>query len=117
MKHSALLKATGLAAGILLASQLGQAVAADFELNIAPPAVIQEQVPPPRDGYTWAPGYWDYDGGKHAWRAGHWEQNHPGERWSNGGWTEHDGRWDLDRGHWDRDDHRNGDRDNDRNRN
>lgn len=82
-----------------------RAHAASFnvDVNVGPPAVVHEEVPPPREGYTWAQGYWDYDDGHHVWRKGHWERNHEGERWRNGEWHEHEGHWTLERGHWDRD--------------
>ena len=75
----------------------------DVDLNFGPPPAVVETAPPPREGYTWAQGYWDYDNGRHVWRKGHWERNHEHEHWVNGGWNEHDGHYRLDRGHWDRD--------------
>jgi hypothetical protein len=110
MRSSMLWKATGFAAAMLLAGPSVQAANVDFDINVAPPAPIYEETPPPREGYVWAQGYWDYDNGQHVWRKGHWEQDHPGEQWTNGGWTEHDGHYQLDRGHWAHD----GDHDHDR---
>jgi hypothetical protein len=74
----------------------------DLELNFGPPAPIYEAVPPPRVGFVWAPGFWDYDHNRHVWRKGHWEHERHGQRWAGGRWVEHDGRWHLDRGHWER---------------
>jgi hypothetical protein len=28
------------------------------------------EVPPPRAGYVWAPGYWRWEGGRHVWVDG-----------------------------------------------
>jgi hypothetical protein len=112
------LNLAAIAVSACLAAPYANAASVNFELNVAPPPPQHEEVPPPREGYTWAQGYWDYDNGKHTWRQGHWEKDHPGERWANGGWNEHDGKWELERGHWDNDrghdnDH-DGDRDHDR---
>jgi hypothetical protein len=74
----------------------------EIELNIAPPPAVYEVVPAPRPGYIWAPGYWDYERNRHTWRRGHWEHERHGQRWAGGEWMEHDGRWHLNRGHWER---------------
>ena len=73
-----------------------------IELNVGPPAVVYEEAPPPRVGYVWAQGYWDYDHGHHVWRKGHWEHERKGQHWRDGAWTEHDGHWSLSRGRWER---------------
>ena len=100
MKHRTIL---ALGAAIMFLG-LGTAAnaATDFsvQLNIGPPPVVYEAAPPPRVGYVWAQGYWDYDHGHHIWRRGHWEHERHGQHWSNGAWTERDGRWYLQRGHW-----------------
>jgi hypothetical protein len=72
----------------------------DVQLNIGPPAPVYEVQPAPRAGYVWAPGYWDYQGNHHMWRKGHWEHDRHGQHWSGGRWTQHDGKWYLNRGHW-----------------
>ena len=72
-------------------------------LNVGPPAPVYEVVPPPRHGYVWAPGYWDYQHHKHYWRKGHWEHERHGHHWVDGRWAENNGRWELKRGHWERD--------------
>jgi hypothetical protein len=76
--------------------------AADFavQLEIGPPAVVYEAPPPPRAGYVWAQGYWDYDAGKHVWHKGHWEADRRGEHWRDGRWEEREGHWYLYRGGW-----------------
>jgi WXXGXW repeat (2 copies) len=38
----------------------------DVNIGIGPPPVIVEPIPPPRVGYTWAPGYWGWDGHRHT---------------------------------------------------
>ena len=36
------------------------------DIDIAPPPLRVETVPPPRVGFVWAPGYWDYRGHDHV---------------------------------------------------
>jgi WXXGXW repeat (2 copies) len=71
--------------------------------NIAPPENRIEVVPAPRHGYLWSPGYWNAKGNNHhAWQAGHWERERAGSHFVQPGWTQHDNRWQLNRGHWDK---------------
>ena len=74
----------------------------------APPAARYEVVPAPRNGYVWAPGYWNAKSNKHAWQAGHWERNRKGYHYNQSTWVQHDNRWQLQRGGWNK-----GDRDHD----
>ena len=37
-----------------------------------PPAVVQENIPAPRDGYRWQQGHFEMRNGTSAWVAGHW---------------------------------------------
>src|SRR5437764_8642046 len=41
-------------------------------VEVGPPALRVETVPPARTGYYWAPGYWGWNRGKHVWVGGHW---------------------------------------------
>ena len=73
-------------------------------LNDAPPALRYEPVPQPRRGYTWAPGHWDSNRGRHAWRNGSWQRNRSGQYYVEPRWTQRDNRWELERGRWNRND-------------
>jgi WXXGXW repeat (2 copies) len=97
-------------AALLGAAAVPMTASADVGVyfNVAPPPLRYEAVPAPRNGYVWAPGYWNASGSKHVWKAGHWEAQRPGHYWSQSTWTQHDNRWQLDRGHWNK-----GDRDGD----
>jgi hypothetical protein len=35
------------------------------------PVVVVEN-PPPREGYIWSPGHWEWNGRRHVWKEGHW---------------------------------------------
>lgn len=95
----------------LLAAAFGAAaipVAARTEvgvqLNFGPPPPYQyEVIPEPRVGFVWAPGYWDWRGDQHVWIAGNWVRERRGYVYEPHRWVEHEGRWRLERGHWDRD--------------
>ena len=55
-------------------------------INSAPPAPRFETVPAARHGYVWAPGYWNWDGRRHAWLAGHWENARDGYQYQGSEW-------------------------------
>jgi hypothetical protein len=71
-------------------------------LNIGPPPPPVEVMPPPRFGYVWVPGYWDWRSHRHVWMQGHWLRERPGYMYQPHRWVERDGRWYLERGRWDR---------------
>jgi hypothetical protein len=88
-----------LAAGTMTVPALSHARSA-IQVYVAPPAPIVETVPGPRAGYTWAPGYWHWNGHRHTWARGHWERNRAGHHWvanrwerQGNGWKFHDGYW------------------------
>ena len=72
--------------------------------NMAPPPVRYEVVPAPRHGYTWSPGYWNARGQRHVWQAGHWEKDRRGYHFAQPTWTQHNNRWQLERGRWNKGD-------------
>ncbi len=37
-----------------------------------PPAVVQEVIPAPRDGYQWERGHYEIENGVSTWVPGHW---------------------------------------------
>jgi hypothetical protein len=92
--------------GMMAASVGGIAVpaAATVYVQIGPPAMRIEAVPPPRQGYVWAPGYWNYRGNQHVWAKGTWVRERPGYAYHTPKWVEHDGRWSQERAHWARHD-------------
>lgn len=84
------------------------AAAVDIYVQQAPPPLRAERVPPPRRGYMWTPGHWDWRGHRHVWVSGTWMRDRPGYRYNQPNWVERDGRWHMERGGWAR-----GDRDHD----
>ena len=91
----------------MMAVSIGSAAlpaAAAIYVQVGPPAMLVEAVPPPRHGYVWAPGYWNYRGNQHVWAKGTWVRERPGYAYHSPKWVEHDGRWSQERAHWARHD-------------
>jgi len=102
-----MIKPTLLAAGLLAIGAAAFAPApalaqVDVSLVIgnAPPPPRFESVPQPRRGYIWAPGYWNWNGGRHAWVSGHWEPERMGYQYHPGTWVREGGGWRLQPGAW-----------------
>lgn len=76
--------------------------APQIHIEVAPPAPRRESVPNRRDGYEWRPGYWRWDGRRHAWQQGRWIDAQPEAVWVADHW-ERDGRyWRFVPGYWER---------------
>lgn len=74
---------------------------ADIIVQTAPPAVINETVPPPRVGYVWAPGYQRWENGTYMWTPGHWVEAKVHSRWVPDKWEQVDSNhWRFVSGHW-----------------
>jgi hypothetical protein len=76
------------------------AQAAVIDITIAPPEPRVVVAPPPRPGFVWAPGYWNYAGGRHVWVDGRWMKERPGQHWVADRWVPHDGHYRFEAGHW-----------------
>ncbi|MEK7230846.1 MAG: YXWGXW repeat-containing protein [Pseudomonadota bacterium] len=71
-----------------------------IDLGVAPPAPRYEEVPAPRSGYAWAPGYWRWEGQRHVWAPGRWLEASPGSYWVADRWEPKNGRHYYEPGHW-----------------
>ena len=96
----------------ILPMQAMAQVGVNIIIGTPPPPPRYEPLPPPRGGYVWVPGYWEWDGGRRVWAEGHWEQVRRGYVYDRPEWREGDHGWELRRGGWhrhkdrdDRDDH------------
>jgi len=100
----------GLAAGAAALGVAGltatTASAQDWNVYVAPPSPRYEPAPTPRPGYTWAPGYWGWNGRAHEWRRGQWMAERRGYHWVPAQWVDTDPgprrRWRFVPGHWER---------------
>lgn len=66
----------------------------------APPPLRTERMPPPRRGYVWAPGYWNWAHNRYVWQAGHWERARRGYHYAPPRWTPEGKRWRYYGGGW-----------------
>ena len=71
-----------------------------MEADAAPPPAQEERPPAPRDGYTWAPGYWDWGGHGYSWVRGRYIFEHRGAHWVPDRWDQVGSRWRHEAGHW-----------------
>jgi WXXGXW repeat (2 copies) len=79
-----------------------QAAPLNVDISVGPPPPRVEVVPAPRPGYVWAPGYWDWRGGKHYWVRGDWQREREGYVYHHPEWVHHGDAWHLNRGGWER---------------
>ncbi len=100
MKRTAML-------GLLLAAAVSAAHAGpDIHWGVTissgtpPPPVRYEPMPPPRVGYVWVEGYWNWNGGAHVWVPGHWVRARSGYDYAQPRWQEGPNGWELHRGGW-----------------
>lgn len=92
--------ALALSAAALLPEQAVAQVNLSINIGTAPPPLRYEVIPAPRQGYIWAPGYWDWNGHDHVWRNGHWEHARSGYVYRRPEWREDHGKWKLNKGGW-----------------
>ena len=92
----------GTAAGVAYTPPVQAAAYVDVGIDVAPPAPRYERVVV-RRGYTWTPGYWQWDAGahRHTWIAGTYVAERPGfvfrpARWERGP----HGHWHFIPGEW-----------------
>ena len=97
------LMATGMIGGI--ATSLPAVADVEIQLNFGPPPPRYEAVPPPRAGYIWAPGHWQWSSSArtHVWVPGNWEPLRTGYVYREPRWVERSGRWYYSGPRWDRD--------------
>lgn len=76
---------------------------AQIYVQIGPPAPRVEQVPPPRRGYVWSPGHWEWRGNQHVWIQGNYLRARPGYAYRPAEWHQRGDRWEMQRGGWDQD--------------
>jgi hypothetical protein len=74
---------------------------ADIVSDVPPPPVRVEHAPP-RDGYIWAPGHWDWNGHFWAWVSGSYIFDRRPAQWNPDRWEQAGTQWRYVPGHWER---------------
>jgi WXXGXW repeat (2 copies) len=72
------------------------------DIDVAPPAPRVIVAPPPRAGFVWAPGYWNWNGRAHVWHEGYWVRERRGYHWVPDAWVARGPHYHYQRGHWER---------------
>jgi hypothetical protein len=75
----------------------------DIEINTAPPEMRYEAVPPPREGYIYERGHYDWDGDHYVWREGRFIEKREGHEWHPSVVERRGEHWHYRAGHWDDD--------------
>ena len=70
--------------------------------DVAPPPDRVEHAPPPRDGYVWSAGHWEWNGRAYAWESGTWIVERRAAHWVVGRWEQVGAQWHFVAGHWER---------------
>ena len=73
----------------------------EITTSLSPPPPRIERVRP-REGFVWAPGYWEWRGHEHVWVAGRWMGERRGYHWVPDRWEQRGPHWHHEAGHWER---------------
>jgi hypothetical protein len=68
--------------------------------EVAPPPARVENVPP-KAGYIWAAGHWEWNGHSWAWITGSYIFERRGQHWTPDRWEESGSQWHFVEGRWD----------------
>ncbi|CAN7629849.1 hypothetical protein ASF11_14035 [Acidovorax sp. Leaf76] len=88
---------------VIVQTDRGYTPTQTYQVIPAPPPPRREAVPRPRRGQVWEEGHWEWRGNRYQWVRGHWVQARAGHQYRQPHWAERDGRWEFQRGGWDRD--------------
>lgn len=101
MKIHKVIVAAMLAIGTVgLSVPMSAFAAVGIDIDIGPPPPRDEVPPPPRVGFVWAPGYWEWRGHRHVWVAGRWMRERRGFHWVPAHWDRRGPHWHFVPGHW-----------------
>jgi hypothetical protein len=69
--------------------------------EVAPPPTRIENVPP-RQGFIWAPGHWEWNGHSYAWLSGNYIYEQRYAKWIPDHWEQVGSKWRHIAGRWER---------------
>jgi hypothetical protein len=94
---------------VMALSSLGAAVipesvfaGAEIVTDAPPPPDRAEHAPPPRDGYVWGAGHWEWNGRSYVWISGTWIPERRAAHWVVARWEQVGTQWHYVAGHWER---------------
>jgi len=100
---SATLAAAALISGTTFLWPTAAQAQAVISVQIGPPPVQRvETVPPPRQGYVWAPGHYEWVYDHYIWRRGHWVAARNGYAYIAPMWVADGPRWVYQPERWER---------------
>jgi hypothetical protein len=67
-----------------------------------PPPDRVEHAPPPRDGYVWGAGHWEWNRRSYVWVSGTWIVERRAAHWVVDRWEQEGTKWHYVPGHWER---------------
>lgn len=70
------------------------------DVNVPPPPLRAEIVPPGPSGSIWVPGYWYWSDGRYKWVGGVWAEARPGYVWVPARWELRNVYYHFVPGHW-----------------
>jgi hypothetical protein len=76
--------------------------AAEVLTDVPPPPPKTEHAPPPRDGYVWGAGYWEWSKNSYYWVPGRWVIERRNAHWVADHWEQAGTQWHYLPGHWER---------------
>jgi hypothetical protein len=88
---------TGLGAAVI-----PELVSAGAEIitDAPPPPDRVEHAPPPRDGYVWGAGHWEWNSHSYIWISGTWIAERRAAHWVVARWEQVGTQWHYVAGHW-----------------
>jgi hypothetical protein len=86
------------------AAVIPELVSAGTEIvtDAPPPPDRVEHAPPPRDGYVWGAGHWEWNSRSYVWISGTWIAERRAAHWVVARWEQMGGQWHYVAGHWER---------------
>jgi WXXGXW repeat (2 copies) len=74
--------------------------ATEIVTDSPPPPDRVEHAPPPRDGYVWGAGHWEWNGRSYVWVSGTWIVGRRAAHWVGDRWEQTGAQWHYVAGHW-----------------
>ncbi|MFZ3321968.1 MAG: hypothetical protein WA190_06315 [Usitatibacter sp.] len=94
--------AVTLAAASITAFSLPAMARTEVYLDFAPPPPVVEEVPAPRIGFVWVPGYYEHHNHNYRWVHGRYEHERHGYAYHGATWEQRNGHYYYNEPGWHR---------------